>query len=58
MNDLHEALRDDVRMLGGSLGQTIEKHLGKGFLEKVERVRKLAKAGRSGSESDRETLLT
>ncbi|MGY8870091.1 MAG: phosphoenolpyruvate carboxylase [Pseudomonadales bacterium] len=58
MNDLHEALRDDVRMLGGSLGQTIEKHLGKGFLEKVERVRKLAKAGRSGTESDRENLLT
>ena len=58
MNDLHEALRDDVRMLGDSLGQTIEKHLGKKFLEKIERVRKLAKAGRHGTEKDRDNLLT
>ena len=57
MKDLHEALRDDVRMLGDSLGQTIEKHLGKSFLEKVERVRKLAKAGHHGTQADRENLL-
>ena len=57
MSDLHEALRDDVRALGGSLGQTIENHLGSGFLERVERVRKLAKAGRHGTEEDRESLL-
>jgi phosphoenolpyruvate carboxylase len=58
MSDLHEALRDDVRMLGDSLGQTIAKHLGKDFLEKVERVRKLAKAGRHGTETDRAILLS
>ncbi len=58
MNDLHEALRDDVRMLGDSLGQTIAKHLGQGFLEKVERVRKMAKEGRHGNDTDQENLLS
>lgn len=57
MSDLHEALRDDVRMLGDSLGQTIAKHLGSEFLDKVENVRKLAKAGREGTAADRQALV-
>jgi len=57
MTDLHEALRDDVRMLGTSLGETIESHLGKAFLEKVENVRKLAKEGRSAEQPEHEELL-
>ncbi len=48
MTELHEALRDDVRMLGDSLGQTIENQLGSGMLQKIETIRSLAKLGRSG----------
>ena len=57
MTDLHEALRDDVRMLGTSLGETIESHLGSEFLEKIENVRKLAKEGRSEEQPEHEELL-
>ncbi|MCP4598101.1 phosphoenolpyruvate carboxylase [Neptuniibacter sp.] len=57
MTDLHEALRDDVRMLGKSLGETIESHLGSEFLEKIENVRKLAKEGRNEEQPEHEELL-
>lgn len=57
MTDLHEALRDDVRMLGTSLGETIRSHLGDEFLEKIENVRKLAKKGRSEEQLEHEELL-
>jgi phosphoenolpyruvate carboxylase len=57
MSDLHEALRDDVRMLGDCLGQTIAQHLGTGFLDKVERVRKKAKEARTGNATGRDELL-
>jgi phosphoenolpyruvate carboxylase len=57
MTDLHEALRDDVRMLGTSLGETIRSHLGDEFLEKIENVRKLAKEGRSEEQPEHEELL-
>lgn len=56
MTKLDEDLRNDVRMLGECLGQTIENHLGKEFLEKIERIRSLAKAGRQG-DSDNNTAL-
>ena len=46
MSDLHEDLRDDVRMLGESLGRTISSDLGAEFLDRVEHIRQLAKAGR------------
>ncbi|ANG64053.1 phosphoenolpyruvate carboxylase [Marinobacterium aestuarii] len=58
MADLHEALRDDVRMLGDCLGQTIETQLGEAFLQKVERIRKLAKAGRQEDNSEYHELLS
>ncbi|UTW11813.1 phosphoenolpyruvate carboxylase [Marinobacterium rhizophilum] len=58
MADLHEALRDDVRMLGDCLGQTIETQLGEAFLQKVERIRKLAKAGRLEDNSEYHELLS
>lgn len=57
MTDLHEALRDDVRMLGNSLGETIDSHLGPEFLEKIETVRKLAKEGRNEELPEHEELL-
>ena len=42
MTDLHEDLRDNVRMLGDYLGQTIEDHKGRQFLDKIERIRNLS----------------
>ncbi|MFW1678662.1 phosphoenolpyruvate carboxylase [Pontibacter sp. JAM-7] len=58
MTDLHEALRDDVRMLGNSLGTTIRAQLGDDFLERIEHVRQLAKAGRSAEQPEHEELLS
>lgn len=52
MNRLHESLRENVRELGDSLGQTINHHLGADFLEKIETIRHLAKADRLGDNSD------
>ncbi|NVK41496.1 MAG: phosphoenolpyruvate carboxylase [Oceanospirillaceae bacterium] len=58
MTDLHEALRDNVRMLGDCLGQTIESQLGEAFLAKVEHIRKLAKAGRQDEYSEHNQLIS
>lgn len=55
--NLHEALRDDVRMLGDSLGRTIEQDMGEGFLERVEQIRHLAKEGRSAEKPVHDELL-
>jgi len=57
MTDLHEALRDDVRMLGTSLGETIKSHLGEELFAKIETVRQLAKAGRNEAQPEHEELL-
>lgn len=57
MSDLHEALRDDVRMLGESLGKTISAHLGEPFLAKVEQIRQLAKEGRNADKPEQGDLL-
>lgn len=42
-------LREDVHRLGELLGQTISDQYGPAFLEKIERIRKGAKASRGGS---------
>lgn len=57
MTDLHEDLRDDVRMLGESLGHTIRRDLGPEFLARVEHIRQLAKACRSEEEPEHQQLL-
>jgi phosphoenolpyruvate carboxylase len=57
MTDLHEALRDDVRMLGSSLGETIKSHLGDDIFRKIEKVRLLAKEGRNEAQPEHEELL-
>ncbi|WP_027859524.1 phosphoenolpyruvate carboxylase [Marinobacterium jannaschii] len=57
MMDLNEALRDNVRMLGASLGRTIETHRGAELLATIEQVRKLAKDGRNADHPEREALL-
>jgi phosphoenolpyruvate carboxylase len=46
--DPHQPLRDDVRLLGELLGQVLREQEGSELLERVERVRALAKSARSG----------
>ena len=50
--DPHKPLRDDVRLLGELLGDTLQAHAGRALFERVERVRALAKSGRSGNDGD------
>ncbi|SEI48471.1 phosphoenolpyruvate carboxylase [Allopseudospirillum japonicum] len=56
MSDLHESLREHVRILGECLGETISSARGEDFLQKIETIRSLAKQGRSGTEEDRQEL--
>lgn len=56
MTELSTALRDDVRNLGGALGRAMAEHLGPEFLEQIEKIRALAKQGRSGDERARTQL--
>ena len=49
--DPHKPLRDDVRLLGELLGDTLRAHGGETLFETVERVRSLSKAARAGGES-------
>ena len=58
MSELHPSLRDNVRMLGELLGHSIEEHLGKGFLNKIEAIRTAAKEDRNGSVEPSGALLT
>jgi phosphoenolpyruvate carboxylase len=54
--DPHEPLRDDVRMLGEMLGDTLRQRGGPGLFETVERVRALSKRARQGHAADLEAL--
>nr|AIT70056.1 phosphoenolpyruvate carboxylase [Scytosiphon lomentaria] len=54
-DSLDHRLRKDVKMLGGILGKTIEKHSGTETLNHVEDLRSLARAWRAG-ESDLSVL--
>lgn len=47
-SDPHAPLRDDIRMLGVYLGETLKAHAETGIFETVEKVRNLAKSARSG----------
>ena len=49
MSDIDLRLREDVHLLGELLGNTIRDQYGDPFLDKIERIRKGAKADRSGS---------
>ena len=53
---LPRALRDDVRLLGGLLGQVIGHHRGSGFVKSIEEVRRAAKAARQGRPTDWRSL--
>jgi phosphoenolpyruvate carboxylase len=56
IRDPHERLRDDVRLLGGLLGETLRQREGAALFHIVERVRALSKSGRAGSDRDLDTL--
>jgi phosphoenolpyruvate carboxylase len=47
--DPHKPLRDDVRLLGTLLGETLRRQEGHALFERVERVRGLAKRARRGN---------
>ena len=50
--DPHKPLRQDVRLLGELLGDTLRTHAGDDLFNRVERVRALAKSARSGADQD------
>src|SRR5689334_12085161 len=52
MDDPHKPLRNDVRLLGELLGDTIRAQAGESIFATVERVRALAKSGRAGNDAD------
>lgn len=55
--DLHESLRDNVRILGDSLGRTIADDLGQAFVDKIETIRAHAKRGRQGDSLQQRELI-
>jgi phosphoenolpyruvate carboxylase len=55
-DELPKPLRDDVRLLGELLGETLRRQEGHKLYETVERVRGLSKSARAGSTGDFETL--
>ena len=58
MTELYDVLRENVRMLGDSLGETIRDHLGDEVFDKIELIRQLARSGRNSEDGDQEALLT
>ena len=56
VRDPHERLREDVRLLGGVLGETLRQREGSALFHIVERVRALSKSGRAGSDRDLDAL--
>jgi phosphoenolpyruvate carboxylase len=56
MQQLHPELRENVRMLGDLLGQSIRHQLGDEFFGKIEGIRKAAKADRRGDGNSRSQL--
>ncbi|MDQ8037904.1 MAG: phosphoenolpyruvate carboxylase [Pedobacter sp.] len=55
-SDPHSPLRDDVRLLGNLLGDTLREQEGQAFFDKIEHIRRLAKQARDGSVEARAEL--
>jgi len=51
MTDRQASLRENVRLLGDCLGETIKNHLGDGILANIENIRMLSKEGRQNGDS-------
>gem|GEM_PF-6369696 len=51
MSDRQASLRENVRLLGDCLGETMSNHLGDDFLQTVETIRQLSKDGRQLGDS-------
>ena len=47
MTDIDVRLREDVHLLGELLGDTVREQYGEAFLQKIEDIRRSAKADRS-----------
>lgn len=56
MSNLPDVLRDDVRLLGELLGETLLQHEGPGVFKKIEEIRQLAKAINAGENEDPKAL--
>src|SRR5450830_1671560 len=52
MSDIDARLREDVHLLGELLGNTIREQYGDDFLDKIEQIRKGAKADRRGAAAE------
>ena len=50
--DPHAPLRDDVRLLGELLGETLRAREGDALYDRVEQVRALSKRARGGDDAD------
>lgn len=55
-SDPHAPLRDDVRLLGALLGETLKEQVGEELFEAVEQVRKLSKGAHQQKNEDFEEL--
>lgn len=51
MSDRQALLRENVRLLGDCLGETIKNHLGQPLLDNIENIRMLSKEGRQTGDS-------
>ena len=51
-SDPHRPLREDVRLLGELLGETLKTQAGDAVYHRVERVRALSKSARGGNDAD------
>lgn len=52
MAELHQSLRENVRLLGDILGENIKQHLGQGLLDAIENIRITAKADSNVEDGD------
>lgn len=57
MGKLPERLRENVRILGDLLGETLLEHEGPALFRKVEEIRALAKSLNKGTASDASQLV-
>ncbi len=51
-------LREDVRLLGNLLGETLKQHAGQELFNQIEQIRALAKGARDGQAGSRKAIRT